>query len=92
MQRTQDEVDEIVYGRSNHMVQYRHMQPNQRYVKARVQNPKLNGINRSSSSSRTVDVYYEDLMTRSSDNYEYVEINYFEIHPTHSQPKCSNYL
>lgn len=67
MQRTQDEVDEI------QIIPYRHMQTNQRYAKARIQNSNLNGINRSSSSSRQqVDVYYEDLMTRSSDNYEYV--------------------
>lgn len=72
MQRTQDEVDEIVYGRANHIIQYRHTQPNQRYAKARISNQKTNGVNRSSSSSRQMDVYYEDLMTRSSDNYEYV--------------------
>lgn len=72
MQRSQDEVDEIVYGRANQMIQYRHMQPNHRYIKARVQNQSnnYNGMNRSSSTSRTVDVYYDDSMTRSSDNYE----------------------
>lgn len=71
MHRSQDEVDEIVYSRANHIIQYR--QPNQRYIKTRMQtqNPNYtNGLNRSSSTSRTVDVYYEDMMTRSSDNYE----------------------
>lgn len=67
MHRSADEIDAIVYDRSNHMVQYRPMAANQRYIKSRVQHP--NGLNRSSSTSRTVDVYYED-MSRSSDNYE----------------------
>lgn len=83
MQRSQDEVDEIIYGRSNHMIQYRQVQPNQRYIKARMQNQNANysnGVNRSSSSSRTVDVYCEDLMTRSSDNYEYVLCGSFKIY------------
>lgn len=74
MQRSHDEVDEIVYGRANHIIQYRHsMQPNQRHAKARMQNANIsysNGLNRSSSTSRTVDVYYDEMMTRSSDNYE----------------------
>lgn len=75
MQRSQDEVDEIVYGRVNQMIQYRQMPANQqRYLKdlRRQQHSTYsNGINRSSSSSRTVDVYYDNnLMTRSSDNYE----------------------
>ncbi|XP_031631002.1 uncharacterized protein LOC116345624 isoform X2 [Contarinia nasturtii] len=75
MQRSQDEVDEIVYGRSNQMVQYRQIQPNQRYMKTRMQHPNQNysnGINRSSSTSRSVDIYYDDRMTRSSDNYDYI--------------------
>lgn len=71
MQRSQDEVDEIIYGHANHIVQYR--QPTQRYMKTRTQSQNenySNGLNRSSSTSRTVDVYYEDMMARSSDNYE----------------------
>lgn len=74
MHRTEDEVDAIVYSRpnNNHMIQYRQMQPTQRYIKTRMQHQ--NDINRSSSTSRTVDVSYEDVMSfiRSSDNYEYV--------------------
>lgn len=74
MQQSHDEVDEMMFGRGNHLVQYRHMQPiNQRYItKARVQNPtyNYNGMHRSSSTSRSVDVYYDDSMRRRSDNYE----------------------
>lgn len=77
MQQSHDEVDQIIYGRSNHIIQYRHSiqphQPNQRHVKSRTQNPNINysnGLNRSSSTSRTVDVYYDEMMTHNSDNYE----------------------
>lgn len=74
MHRSQDEVDEIIYGRSNQMIQYRQMQqPNQHYIKTRMQNHNRihsNGLNRSLSSNRTVDVYYEDVMSRSTDNNE----------------------
>lgn len=76
MHRGQDEVDEIIYGRSNQVIQYRQMPPStQRYIKTRMQNQNTihsNGMNRSSSTNRTVDVYYEDGMSRTSDNYEYV--------------------
>lgn len=76
MHRGQDEVDEIIYGRSNQVIQYRQMPPStQRYIKTRMQNQNMihsNGMNRSSSTNRTVDVYYENGMSRSSDNYEYV--------------------
>lgn len=70
MHRSADEMDAIVYDRSNHMIQYRPMPTtNQRYVKnQRIHHP--NGLNRSASSSRTVDVYYEDMISRNSDNYE----------------------
>lgn len=90
MHRRQDEVDAIIYGRSNQVIQYRQMPPStQRYIKTRMQNQNMihsNGMNRSSSTNRTVDVYYEDGMSRSSGNYEYVlnvlislafEINFF---------------
>lgn len=80
MQRSPDEVDDIMYGQMNQMIQYRQMQQppshNHRspYVKVlRAKNPNnsySNGIHRSSSSSRTVDIYYDNSMTRSSDNYE----------------------
>lgn len=56
------------------MIQYRQMpEATQRYMKTRLQNHNMiqrNGMNRSLSSQRTVDVYYEDMMSRSSDNYE----------------------
>lgn len=81
--RGQDEVDEIIYGRSNQVIQYRQMPPStQRYIKTRMQNQNMihsNGINRSSSTNRTVDVYYEDGMSRSSDNYEYVLCSYLSL-------------
>lgn len=82
MQRSPDEVDDILYGQMNQIIQYRPMQQqssNHRhhrspYVKVlRTQNSNhgySNGVNRSLSSSRTVDAYYDNLMTRSSDNYE----------------------
>lgn len=84
MQRSSDEVDDILYGQMNQIVQYRPMpqqSANQRhhrspYVKVlRTENPNhnySNGLHRSSSSGRTIDIYYDNnnLMTRSSDNYE----------------------
>ncbi|XP_055327106.1 receptor expression-enhancing protein 2 isoform X3 [Sitodiplosis mosellana] len=72
LQRSHDEVDEILYGQAKQMIQYRRIQPNQRYMRANIQNQHVNGINRSSSTSRTVDVYYDDMMSRSSDNYDYI--------------------
>lgn len=83
MQRTPDEVDDIMYGQMNQLIEYRQMQqPSSHhhhrspYVKVlRTKNPNHSysnggGGHRSSSSSRTVDIYYDNLMTRSSDNYE----------------------
>lgn len=70
----------MVYNnRSNQMIQYRQLAPAQRYGKTRAQhqnavttNSQMRNGNRSSSSGRK-EVYYEDMMTRSSDNYEYVK-------------------
>lgn len=70
LQRSHDEVDEMLYGQARQMIQYRRVHPNQRYMRTNVQNQNMNGINRSSSTSRTVDVYYDEMMSRSSDNYE----------------------
>lgn len=82
MQRTPDEVDGIMYEQMNQLIEYRQMQqpPNHHhrspYVKVlRAKNPNHSysnggGLHRSSSSSRTVDIYYDNLMTRSADNYE----------------------
>lgn len=70
MERSQDEVDEIVYGRANQMIQYRQMQPNQRFKEIRVQNHNHNGMNRSKSIGRTVSIYYDDSISPNVDNYE----------------------
>lgn len=91
MQRSPDEVDDIMYGQMNQLMVYRQMsqpQPSSHhhhhhrspYVKVlRAKNPNHSysnggsgggGIHRSSSSSRTIDINYDNLMTRSSDNYE----------------------
>lgn len=70
LNRSHDEVDEILYGQAKQMMQYRRIQPNQRLIRANIQNQNMNGNNRSSSTSRTVEVFYDDMMTRSSDNYE----------------------
>lgn len=83
MQRTPDEVDGIMYGQMNQLIEYRQIQPASNghhhhrspYVKVlRAKNASHSngggGLHRSSSSSRTVDIYYDNLMSRSSDNYE----------------------
>lgn len=85
MQRTPDEVDGIMYEQMNQLIEYRQMQQPSNlhhhhhrspYVKVlRAKNPDHSysnggGLHRSSSSSRTVDIYYDNLMARSTDNYE----------------------
>lgn len=64
-QRSHDEVDEIWFDQGCQRIH-----PTKRYLVARNSSQHINGINRSLSTSRAVDVYYDDRMTRSSDNYE----------------------